>query len=301
MGRVAWVRRGSVADAMLLTTVCLWALNFTASKYVLDHGFRPLTYSGIRYTLAALIFLAIVLPRERSLRIERRDLPLVGGAIVLLFLNQIGFVFAVDLTTATTVALLFGTLPIFTALIASIVGMEQLSGRFWIAATLSFGGVALVTIGSGNSVSSNLGGDLLAIMSSAMWGGYSVALAPLMRRYSPYRLSAIFLVAVSIALLAAGAPQLADQSLDLSGLVWLSFAYAVIGPLVITNLLWFSAIDRVGPSRASLFANLQPFLAALIALLLLHENLTRLQVAGGMLIAAGIVFSRGRRPPPESM
>ena len=293
------MRRGSVADAMLLVTVCLWALNFTASKYILDHGFRPLTYSGIRYSLAALIFLAVVLPRERSLRIERRDLPLVAGAIILLFLNQIGFVFAIDLSTATTVALLFGTLPIFTALIARLVGMEQLSHRFWIAAALSFGGVGLVTVGSGQSISGNVWGDLLALLGAATWGGYSVALAPLMRRYSPYRLSAIFLVVVSVALLVAAGPQLGDQSFDLSGLVWLGFVYAVLGPLVITNLLWFSAIDRVGPSRASLFANLQPFLAAVIALVLLHENLTRLQVAGGLLIAAGIVFSRGRQPPPE--
>ena len=280
---------------MLLVTVCLWALNFTASKYILDHGFRPLTYSGIRYSLAALIFLVIVLPRERSLRIERRDLPLVAGAIVLLFLNQIGFVFAVDLTTATTVALLFGTLPIFTALIASLVGMEQLSGRFWIAAALSFGGVVLVTVGSGRSVSGNIGGDLLAIMSSATWGAYSVALAPLMRRYSPYRLSAVFLFAVA-SLLARQIPQLENQDYLGSGLVWAGFAFAVLGPLVITNLLWFSAIDRVGPSRASLFANLQPFLAAVIALLLAAEQLTRIQVAGGLLIAAGIVFERRRKP-----
>jgi drug/metabolite transporter (DMT)-like permease len=293
------VRRGSVADAMLLVTVCLWALNFTASKYILDHGFQPLSYSGIRYALAALIFLVLVLPRERSLRIERRDLPLVAGAIVLLFLNQIGFVFAIDLSTATTVALIFGTLPIFTALIARLVGMEQLSHRFWIAAALSFGGVGLVTVGSGQSISGNVWGDLLALLGAATWGGYSVALAPLMRRYSPYRLSAVFLLVVSVALLAAAGPQLEDQSFDLSGLVWLGFVYAVLGPLVITNLLWFSAIDRVGPSRASLFANLQPFLAAVIALVLLHENLTRLQVAGGLLIAAGIVFSRGRQPPPE--
>jgi drug/metabolite transporter (DMT)-like permease len=284
---------------MLLVTVCLWALNFTTSKYILDHGFRPLTYSGIRYALAALIFLVIVLPRERSLRIERRDLPLVAGAIVLLFLNQIGFVFALDLSTATTVALLFGTLPIFTALIARVVGMERLSRRFWLAAALSFGGVALVSVGSGQSVSGNVWGDLLAILGAATWGAYSVALAPLMRRYSPFRLSAIFLVVVSVALLAASAPQLGDQSFDLSGLVWLSFAYAVLGPLVLTNLLWFTAIDWVGPSRASLFANLQPFLAAVIALLLLRESLTGLQLAGGLLIAAGIVFSRGRQPPPE--
>ena len=291
------MRRGSVADAMLLVTVCLWALNFTASKYILDNGFEPLTYSAVRYTCAALIFLAIVLPRERSLRVERRDVPLVLLAILLLFGNQLGFVFALDLSTATTVALLFGTLPIFTALFAHAVGIDALSRRFWIAAGLSFCGVALVTIGSGKSISANVWGDLLAIAGAATWGAYSVALAPLMRRYSPFRLSAIFLLGAAALLLLAGAPQLKDQSFDLPASVWLTFAYAVIGPLVITNLLWFTAIDWVGPSRASLFANLQPFLAAVIALLLLDETLTRLQLAGGLLIAAGIVFSRSRGQP----
>jgi drug/metabolite transporter (DMT)-like permease len=284
---------------MLLTTVCLWALNFTASKYILEHGFRPLSYSAIRYSLAALIFLAIVLPWERSLRIERRDLPLVGLAVVLLILNQLGFVFALDLTTATTVALLFGTLPIFTALIARLVGIERLGNRFWIAAALSFSGVLLVTIGSGKSISGNVWGDLLAVLGAATWGAYSVALAPLMRRYSPFRLSAIFLVCAALALLVLAAPNLGDQELDVGGWVWIAFAYAVIGPLVVTNLLWFTAIDRVGPSRASLFANLQPFLAAVIAVLVLHESLSRLQLAGGLLIGAGIAFSRGRRLPPE--
>jgi drug/metabolite transporter (DMT)-like permease len=284
---------------MLLTTVCLWALNFTASKYILEHGFRPLSYSAIRYSLAALIFLAIVLPWERSLRIERGDLPLVGLAVVLLILNQLGFVFALDLTTATTVALLFGTLPIFTALIARLVGIERLGNRFWIAAALSFSGVLLVTIGSGKSISGNVWGDLLAVLGAATWGAYSVALAPLMRRYSPFRLSAIFLVCAALALLVLAAPNLGDQELDVGAWAWIAFAYAVIGPLVVTNLLWFTAIDRVGPSRASLFANLQPFLAAVIAVLVLHESLSRLQLAGGLLIGAGIVFSRGRRLPPE--
>jgi drug/metabolite transporter (DMT)-like permease len=286
---------------MLLVTVCLWALNFTASKYILEHGFRPLTYSAVRYSLAALIFLAIVLPWERSLHIDRRDLPLVGLAVVLLILNQLGFVFGLDLSTATTVALLFGTLPIFTALIARVAGIERLGNRFWIAAALSFSGVVLVTLGSGKSVSSNVWGDLLAVGAAATWGGYSVALAPLMRRYSPFRLSAIFLLGAAAALVLIAAPQLRDQSFDVGATVWIVFAYAVIGPLVVTNLLWFTAIDWVGPSRASLFANLQPFLAAVIAVLVLHESLTRLELVGGLLIGAGIAFSRGRQPPLEPM
>ena len=81
--------------------------------------------------------------------------------------------------------------------------------------------------------------------------------------------------------------------------MWALFAFATLGPLVLTNLLWFTAIDQVGPSRAALFANLQPFLAAIIALVLLSEELTMLQVAGGLAIAAGIVFSRRSQPPGE--
>ena len=98
-------------------------------------------------------------------------MPLVLLAIVLLFLNQLGFVFAIDLSTATTVALLFGTLPIFTALIARAVGIEQLASRFWIAAALSFTGVVLVTAGSGQSISGNVWGDLLAVAAAATWAG----------------------------------------------------------------------------------------------------------------------------------
>jgi drug/metabolite transporter (DMT)-like permease len=134
---------------------------------------------------------------------------------------------------------------------------------------------------------------------AATWAAYSVAISPLMRRYSPFRLSAVLLLAVTVPLVLFALPQLADQSFEFGALVWIGFAFAVLGPLVITNLLWFTAIDRVGPSRASLFANLQPFLAAIVALLVLSEEITTVQVAGGLAIAGGIVLASGRAAPPE--
>jgi len=92
---------------------------------------------------------------------------------------------------------------------------------------------------------------------------------------------------------AVGSGQLSTQDYgSLPALVWLAYAFAVLGPLFLTNLLWFNAIDRVGPSRAALYTNLQPFLGAIFALLILSESITPLQVAGGVLIAAGIVLSR---------
>src|SRR6476469_130038 len=246
---------------MLLATVTLWAFNFTVSKYILDHGLHPLTYSSVRYACAAVIFAGITLAWEGSLRVGRRHLPLIGFGTAVLFANQLCFVYALRFTTATTVALLFGTLPIFTALFARGSGVEHLPRRFWVAAGVSFAGVALVALGSGGNLSANRKGDTLA-------------------------------------LLVAGSRQLADQSFHFGALVWIGFAFAVIGPLVITNLLWFTAIDRVGPSRASLFANLQPFLAALIALVLLSEEITTVQIVGGVAIGAGIVLASRRGPAP---
>jgi drug/metabolite transporter (DMT)-like permease len=291
--------RRTTADFMLLGTVTLWAFNFTVSKYILDEGFRPLAYASVRYACAALIFVAITLVWEGSLRIGRGQLPLIAVCTALLFANQLSFVYALKFTTATTVALLFGTLPIFTAILARGSGVERLSARFWVAALLSFAGVALVALGSGGSLSANLKGDVLAVSGAITWAGYSVAIAPLMRAYSPFRLSAIFLSAVTVPLALVGSNQLAAQSFDFGTLVWLGFAFAVVGPLVTTNFLWFTAIDRVGPSRASLFANLQPFLAAIIALLLLSEKITTLEVAGGLAIGAGIVLAPRRAPAPE--
>jgi drug/metabolite transporter (DMT)-like permease len=294
----AAVRRRT-ADLMLLATVSLWALNFTVSKYILDHGFHPLAYSSVRYACAAVIFAGITLALERTLRVGRGDLLLVVGATVVLFANQLAFVYALDFTTATTVALLFGTLPIWTGLVARGSGVERHNVQFWLAAGLSFAGVTLVAVGSGGNLSADLKGDGLAVLGAATWATYSVAISPLMRRYSPFRLSAVFLLAVTVALFAAGSHQLAHQSFDFPALLWVGFAFAVLGPLVTTNLLWFTAIDRVGPSRASLFANLQPFLAALIALLVLHEHITLVQVAGGLAIAGGILLTSRQRAAPQ--
>jgi drug/metabolite transporter (DMT)-like permease len=289
--------RRPTADLMLLATVSLWALNFTVSKYILDQGFHPLAYSAVRYSAAALVVAGIALALEGSLRIGRAEAPLAAGCVIVLFANQLCFVYALDLTTATTTALLFGTLPIWTGLLARLTGVERMSLRFWLAAGLSFAGVALVAVGSGGNLSSNLAGDALAVGGAATWAAYSVAIAPLMRRYSPFRLSAVFLLGVTVPLLLVGAPSIAHQDWNLGRLAWLGFVFAVLGPLVLTNLLWFSAIDRVGPSRASLFANLQPFLAAIVALIVLSEKISTLQVAGGLALAAGILVAPRARPP----
>jgi drug/metabolite transporter (DMT)-like permease len=294
------MRRAGSVDLILGATILIWAFNVTVTRYVLTHGFKPLAYGSVRYGAAAVLAVAVALVLERSLAVGgRRSLLLIAVAACFLTINQLSFVYALKLSSATTVALIMGTTPIFTAIVSSVIGLERLTGRFWVATAIGFAGVGLVAVGSGGGLSSSLGGDLLAVALSASWGCYSVTIAPLMRRYSPYRISAVVLVVMCVPFLAISSPQLAGQNYgSLSSLVWVCLAYAIVGPLFLTNLLWFTAIHRVGPSRATLFGNVQPFVAAVFAFLILSEHLHWLQVLGGVTILLGIVLERRWRTAP---
>jgi drug/metabolite transporter (DMT)-like permease len=291
------VRRPTTVEVMLLTTVVLWALNLTASRYVLTHGFRPLAYSTLRYATAAAIFVALTLALERSLRARRADLRLLLGTAALLFVNQIGFVYALDRTTASTVGLILGATPIFAALIAVALGLERLSRRFWAATFVSFAGVALVATGAGGELSGDWIGIVMSVVTASTWAGYSVLVIPLQEQYSPYRVSALVLSATTLGLVVAGSRQTAEQDLALGWEVWSLFSFAVLGPLVLTTVLWYRTLDRIGAARATLAANLHPFVAVLFAVVLLSETLTLVQVVGGLLIALGIGLARARRRP----
>jgi len=277
---------------MLLGTVLLWALNITVTKYMFDQGWQPLAYGTIRYFAAISLFWIFTYRRERSFRIDRKDLRLVLLAALFIFGNQVCFVYGVKLAHASTVALLLGATPVFIGLITVTLRLETLARSFWIGAAVTFAGVGVIAGSASGGLGSSLGGDLISIATAATWAAYTVSIAPLMRRYSPYRISALVLAIGWVPLALVAIPQVASETFSFGWKVWLGFGYAVVGPLFLTNILWFTAIDRVGPSRASLFGNLQPFFAVFFALVLLGESLRGLEIVGGVLIFAGIAYER---------
>jgi drug/metabolite transporter (DMT)-like permease len=284
---------------MLLGAVLLWALNITVTKYMLEHGWLPLAYGTIRYFAAISIFWAYTWWRERSFRIAKADWIYVGIAAAMIFVNQLCFVYSLEFAHASTVSLLFGTTPMFVGLISLAFLHARLQSSFWIGTGLTLAGVALIAAGAGGGLVSGWKGDLLALTLAVTWASYTIAIAPLMRRYSPYRISAVVLAIGWLPLALVSIPQINRQDFSsFSGTVWLGFAYAVIGPLFLTNILWFTAVDRVGAPRATIFNNMQPFFGVLFALLILSESIHGLEIAGGALIFAGIAYERvGRQVP----
>jgi drug/metabolite transporter (DMT)-like permease len=168
--------------------------------------------------------------------------------------------------------------------------------RQWLAAAVSFAGVALVAAGAESGFSSDLGGVLLGLVVVVTWAAYSVLVTPLLSRYSPFRVSAVAGLAAILPLVPTAAPQLTDANWsDVTTLAWLGVAYTILFTYVLGNVLWFVAIGQVGANRASLYANIQPFLGAAFAVLTLGETMGALQVIGGAVIAVGILLARERR------
>jgi drug/metabolite transporter (DMT)-like permease len=160
--------------------------------------------------------------------------------------------------------------------------------------------VSLVAVGSAGHVEGGYGGILLGLVTAATWAAYSVAVTPLMQTYSPSHVSAVVIGGAWVLIALVGLPVTTSQEWDVGWEIWTLLVLATLGPLVLTNILWFRVLHRIGPARATLAANLQPFVAAVLAVILLSETLGAAQIAGGALIAVGIVVARRRTAPAQA-
>ena len=278
---------------MLVLANVLWSLNYATTKYAFER-WNPLAFSGVRFAAAGLAMAAIVLKLEGSLRIDRRDVPRVvlAGATGI-FLNQLTFNYALDYTAAANVALILGASPAFTAAFVVALGHERVRPLHWLALGVSLSGVALVVQGGSGLEGFSLRGDLLAIGAALTWAAYSVMLRPLFGRYSAMRLSTLMILVGAVLMAPLSASQLAAQDFgSIGALRYGSLVYSAIFPLVVTNVLYFGALRRVGAARATLFMYLQPFLGALFAALLLGEHIAVVQIAGGFVIVGGVALGR---------
>lgn len=293
------MRRESSAEVALLFTVVIWSLNFTAVKSAIG-PFEPLSFAAVRFGLGALVTVALVRWREGAPRFRRADLPLlVAAALTGTTLNQFSFVNSLREGTAVNAALLIGTIPIWTTVVAMAAGQERPAARHWVGVLAGMAGVLLIVLGGAGRLGGGSPlGDVFALGTAATWGIYSVMIRPLMARYSALQLSAFVMSVGTVGLVLVGLPSLAVQRWEgIGGEPWLALLYATFFSVVLTNLLYFTAIHRVGAARAALFIYLEPFLGVLFAVVLLGETVTAVQLLGGVVVIGAILLGRTRRPP----
>jgi drug/metabolite transporter (DMT)-like permease len=278
---------------MLAAAAILWSLNFVAMKYSLAHGFAPLVFASLRWLLSGILLGSLVCRQTPKVSLTRSQaLTVLSLALVGVWLNQLSLTYAIRLTPASEVALAFGLLPLVIGIFIHFGNIEKVPMLHWFATLVSLSGVVLIVAGSHASVGHSYVGILLTLVSVMAFAFYSVAAAPLLRYFSAGSIQASTAVVGGCGLAIIGAAQFLTQNWSLSSLTLLAFVYSSVAVLVIGNTLWFRAISRVGPRRASVYVNLQPFLGALFAVILLSESLSTIEILGGLLICAGIVLAR---------
>jgi drug/metabolite transporter (DMT)-like permease len=300
VGRVFRSCKESVAqrgDVILTCTAVAWAFNISATEFALTHGFSPVIYAASRNLFGGVALAIWVYRREGSLAIRRQDIGAVLGAAALgVTVNQLCLTYSLRFSGAVVVALVFGMGPIATSLIARLARVERLGGWGWIAAILSSGGVACVALGAGSHGAQAIIGIGLALGATLSWAGYSVILMSVAGRYSALRLNAVIILAGSIPLASLATPMLgAVRWLSITPMAWTCWTYGTLISYTLGSITWTLGVRLVGASRASLYNNVQPFLGAILAALLLSERFALIQLLGGGMVAGGVVLGgRGR-------
>lgn len=259
-----------------------------AGKLVLPH-MPPLALALCRVLAGAVVLMALERATVRSALPPPRDLARFAlFALLGVALNQGLYLTGLRLTTASDAILLIATIPAFTLLVAVALRQETAEWAKVAGLVVSFGGVAVLVVGSGAG-SGALLGDALVLLNSLSYSTYLVISRPTLKRYDPLTLIAWVFVFGAIEMALVATPQLARA--DWGGFdarAWWGFAYALVCGTVLAYGLNNWALHRASASRVASFVYLQPLVGVLGAAWLLGESLSWRVAASGALILAGV-------------
>lgn len=282
-----------MTELSLVLMAVIWGVNFSVVKYG-TQVMEPLAYNALRMSLgcAVLLALAALRPGSRASPSDRRRLIALGvlGHCV----YQVLFIYGITFTRAGTAALVVAASPAAVAIVARAFGHDKLTSRAVAGLALSIAGVFLVL---GGSVSADgtghLVGDLMILGAVVCWAFYTNGLVAYTQRVDAVQVAAWTLVGgvVPIALLAT--PQLLRVDWpDVTILTWASVFYSGVMAMVVAYLLWYRGVHQIGPTRTSMFGNLQPIVAVAVAWIALGEVPTIFQGAGAATVLGGLYLSR---------
>ena len=286
----------SAVDLLLVGMSFVCGINFSAVKGALI-DFSPLSFNAIRFGTSSLILLSLLWIRERSLSIRRKDL----GYFVMLGLigntaYQLFFINGIALTTATNSSLIIATTPIFIVLFSAALHVEKITSRIVQGVILSFVGIVMIILGSGKALSftdQSWIGDLLTVANPICWGSYTVLSKPMLKEYSPLKLTAVTMAIGAVPLILISTPSLSTENLAaISTNSWLSLAFSACFAIAIGYVLWYTGVNRIGTSRTALYENLVTVFAVASAWVLLSESMTAIQIIGAVLVFVSLYVAR---------
>jgi drug/metabolite transporter (DMT)-like permease len=218
-------------------------------------------------------------------------LPLLVAGIA--FAGDLAFWhWSIQYTSVANATLLANLASIFVTLAAWVLWKQRPSGLFLAGLAAALLGVALLVRASLGSSPTALLGDSLGVVTAIFYAWYLLSVKGLRARGA----STLYLMAVTTSItalilfpvaLASGEPLLPPTTASWLKLLGLALVSHAAGQGLIAY-----ALAHLPAAFSSVGLLLQPVMAALFAWLILSEGLDALQIAGGIVVLAGIYLAR---------
>lgn len=285
---------------MAVIVVSIWGMTFVSTKFLLNSGLAPTEIFLARFIIA---YLGILLVSHGKLFCDNVKDELLssvtgifGGSLYFIVENV-----ALEKSTASNVALIVCTAPIFTLFISAIMNKSRLSPSILAGLVISMAGVAVLLFKDSGEIHFNPAGDMLALTAAILWSLYTIALVGLMKKYdSPFITRKTFFYGIVTALPAF---LLTDGNFTLSMIsdagILLNLIFLGIVASLICYFAWAEVISRLGAVKASNYLYLNPVAAVISSSILIGENITAMLVVGMLLVFAGIFISQRNILPEE--
>jgi len=203
------------------------------------------------------------------------------------------FNYALLYTSASSGALIQGSMPLCIALLGALLLKEKLRKLQITGIICSFAGVVLVawTGGDQSGEKNMLLGNMLMFASVLCWTAYTL-LSRKIKHLNPLKITFLSTCAGTALLFPfALAEYLQAGQVSFSAEHWVAMGYLAIFSSALGNLLYNKTLENLQAATVGNFLNLDILTGVLIAVIFLHEQISLKQIIGGTLILSGLFLS----------
>ena len=264
--------------AVLLANI-IFGLGVPVTKLLLDQWVSPMAYMATRCLGAAAIFwlISLFLPREK---VAPRDLTVVIlGGLLGIVVSQTLTAWALTFTTPVYFSLIATLTPVATMLCATLFIGEKISTHGVVGVALGVAGAMLmVFIGwQGGSGKNDILGIALTLLSMLTWAVYLIITRKVSARYTAVTQMKWVFLASAIAVLPFSLTDLQSATLYSAATQWSGLAEMAFIVVFATVAGYFAipfAMRYLKATTVSVYTNLQPIVASLVAIALSQDVLT---------------------------
>ncbi len=288
--------RFGATDALMLSAVLCWAVNFSFIKIALRE-FSPLGFNGIRLFFASFVLIIALFLSRQGFSLAKSDilkvflLGIIGNTAF-----QLLFIHGINWTSASKTSVVMAMTPVFVALLSTLLKHERIHWAGWLGIAISFIGFYFVItkqVGTFHFSWEELRGDLLILIGNVFWAIYTVFSKPYLEKISPLKWTSITLAVGTVFFLPFAASDIVRiQWSEVSFQAWGALIYSGLLAIAICYVIWYASVRRVGNSKTAIYGYLSPVFTILFAYLLISERITLLQICGALIIFAGVYLTR---------